>query len=345
MPDFFLDRFVNLRPDVDTLFEMLSEAIKHNGGSIDGIEQTELRGGNAVNTASGLAALNVKVTPVVCTSASALKSVKQYLNSKLVDLSHVKIVPKASLTTALEFASKRGKTNVMLRDLGGLADFGPHLLDEEDFQVIAEADYVCVFNWTGTKRFGTHLAETVFRYVRESGRGKTYYDTADPTPNKNETQELVKRVFLKEYVDILSLNENEAIYFASQMDGYKAECTQSSDRKSLALRAARKLAANMLTRIDLHTASYSATVTSRSETVVPAFQVPALRATGAGDAWNSGNILGDALRFTDKLRLALANAVAGYYVSDPMGSHPSIEQLIRFCEKLGPQPDSLHGIV
>jgi len=344
MPDFFVDRIINLESDVDTFFEMLAQAVKHNGGSIDGIGQAELRGGNAVNTASALAALNVRVTPIICTSALGLELVKLYLNSKLVNLSNTKIVSRTSLTTALEFTSKRERTNVMLRDVGDLADFGPHFLDEEDFQVLGEADYVCVFNWAGTKRFGTHLAETVFRYVKESGKGKTYYDTADPTPKKKEAQTLIRKVFLSKYVDILSLNENEAICFASQMNEDKLESIQFSDRESLALESARRLAAKMSTRIDLHTTSCSATITSKNETVVPAFQVSLLRATGAGDAWNSGNILGDALGLTDELRLALANAVAGYYVSDPMGAHPSLEQLIGFCKKLGRQVDSPYRI-
>jgi sugar/nucleoside kinase (ribokinase family) len=61
--------------------------------------------------------------------------------------------------------------------------------------------------------------------------------------------------------------------------------------------------------------------------------VKVLRATGAGDAWDAGNILGDANALSDECRLALANAVAAYYISDPVGSHPTRRKLVRFIEK------------
>ena len=41
-----------------------------------------------------------------------------------IDTSHVKIHDKASMTTALEFKKGNEKTNVMVRDLGSLANFG-----------------------------------------------------------------------------------------------------------------------------------------------------------------------------------------------------------------------------
>lgn len=83
----------------------------------------------------------------------------------------------------------------------------------------------------------------------------------------------------------------------------------------------------------MHTTSFSATFTKKSETIVPTFKVPVLRATGAGDAWNAGNILGDACKLSDGGRLTLANAVAAYYVSNPSGEHPTRKKLISFCKR------------
>ena len=48
------------------------------------------------------------------------------------------------------------------------------------------------------------------------------------------------------------------------------------------------------------------------------------------DAWNAGNIMGEMLGLDDELRLFLANSVAAFYISDPNGNHPSIEDLISF---------------
>jgi len=334
MPDFFLDRLISLKCDVKNFSRMLRKVVKHKGGSIDGIEQVELRGGNAVNTASALAALNVKVIPIVCTSKLGLKLMKFYLKPRKFDLSHVKIFDNTSITTAIELENEKGKVNVMLRDVGALADFGPHHLNDDDFEVIENADYVCVFNWAGTRRFGTELAETVSRRVKNIGKGKTYCDTADPTTNKEKIPKLMKKVLQSEYVDILSINENEAICYASQLSDKIEKLTKTSKFDGLAKESARVLASRLSARVDLHTASFSATFTKKGETIVPAFKVPVLRVTGAGDSWNAGNILGDAYGLSDEHRLVLANAVAAYYISNPKGVHPTRKQLVKFCKKL-----------
>ncbi|MEM2937180.1 MAG: carbohydrate kinase family protein [Candidatus Bathyarchaeia archaeon] len=335
MPDFFLDRFVSLNWNVEAFSEKVAVIVGRKGGSIDGIAQTEFRGGNAINTASALASLGVKVTPIVCTDKLGFQLIKFYIKSPKVDLSHIKICEKMSITTAVEFQTENGKVNVMLRDVGSLADFSPQNLNDEDFRACESADYVCVFNWAGTRNFGTELAETVFSHVKTRGRGKTYYDTADPTPNKEKVQNLMRKVLQGNLVDVLSLNENEAVFYASQLSGKTRHLKKSLSFEELAKESAKLLAKHLQARIDLHTTSFSATFTKDGEiAAVPAFKVPVLRATGAGDAWNAGNIVGDAYRLSDGARLALANAVAAYYISNRDGKHPTRRELLKFCSKL-----------
>jgi sugar/nucleoside kinase (ribokinase family) len=333
MPDFFLDRLISLNYDVKDFSKVLWNIVKRKGGSIDGIEQTELRGGNAVNTASALTALGMKVTPIVCTSKFGLQLIQFYLKSRSVDLSHIKIFERLSVTTAIELKTKNGKVNVMFRDVGALADFGSQHLDSDDFEAIKSADYICVFNWAGTRRFGTELARTVFRYVKTKGKGKTYLDTADPTPNKGKISEFVKNVIQSRHLDILSVNENEAICYAPHLSDEAEKLRKSLKFDEVAREAAKILASHLSARVDLHTTGFAATFTKKGWTVVPAFQVPVLRATGAGDAWNAGNIVGDACGLSDGCRLVLANAVAAFYISSPNGTHPTRKQLIKFLEK------------
>ena len=135
-----------------------------------------------------------------------------------MDLSHVKTCGKASITTALEFRGINEKINVMLRDLGSLADFGPSELNESDYELIENADYVCLFNWAGTLKYGTALAQAVFERAKLEGRSKTYYDTADPNPNAQVIPYFMDKVLKTSKVDILSVNENEAITYASLLD-------------------------------------------------------------------------------------------------------------------------------
>ncbi len=330
MPDFFLDRLITLEQTPSEFASAVADVTARKGGSIDGVRQRDIRGGNAVNTASALATLGVKVLPIVCTSKLGLQWANYYLKPLGVDTSHIKIVAKASLTTALELAGGQGNANVMLRDLGSLANFGPADLTEEDHEAIRSADYVCVFNWAGTRKHGTELAEKVFREVHFDGKGRTYFDTADPNPNHEGIPELMDRVLKTEQVDVLSLNENEAITYASYLKFETGEEKNQQRLDAHALESARALAKRLSARIDLHTTIFSATLTASRELVVPAFRISPLRVTGAGDAWNAGNVFGYGNGFSDEERLILANAVSACYLTDPEGEHPTRERLIRF---------------
>jgi sugar/nucleoside kinase (ribokinase family) len=335
MPDFFLDRIVTLAKDAEEFARNLHAIIAQKGGSIDGIRQSDIRGGNAVNTASALSALGVKVTPIVCTSKHGLQLLRIYLRGRKLDFSHIKVFDNPSVTTALEFGRDTGRVNVMLRDVGALEGFGPRNLKESDYRLIENADYMCVFNWAGTRQFGTELAETVFNRAKTHGKGKTYYDTADPQPNCREIPNMMKKVLLAKCVDILSVNENEAVTYASCLSSLFRKAFPSKARlEEVAKHASRLLASRLHSRIDLHATRFSATFTKRSEKTVAAVDVEGLRATGAGDAWNAGNIMGDALGVSDECRLTLANLVAGYYISDPRGMHPTRKQLASFINKL-----------
>ncbi len=336
MPDFFLDRFVSWNGTAEQFSRSIFEVATRKGGSIDNVAQMESRGGNAANTAAALAVLGFNVFPIISTSQLGLNMLKLHLRSLDVDLSHVKVDGKESITTALEFAYGNERRNVMLRDIGTLAVFGPDNLTEKDYPLLKKSNYICIFNWAGTRRHGTELARTVFNYVKTKGIGKTYYDTADPLPNKSKIPVLVDQVLLRQnLIDILSLNENEAITYA-RFVAPKQTVKLQRQHKSMTVLAnacAKILAQKLKSRIDLHTTTYSATFTKNTQTIVPAFEVKVLRATGAGDAWNAGNICADANGFSDDMRLMFANAVAAYYLSSPKGEHPQLSQLCTFLQQ------------
>jgi len=333
MPDFFLDRLVTYEGNLNHFSKAMAEVAERKGGSIHGIKQLELRGGNAANTAAALATLGAKVHPIISTSLLGLHLLKFYLGPYEVDLSHVKTGGKMSLTTAIELTHKGKRVNVMMSDLGALSEFGLDHLTPEDFQVLREADYVCIFHWAGTRRWGTQLAKGVFDYVQKKGKGKTYYDTSDPNPKKEEAPRLVKKVLLENLIDIFSVNENEAFYYASQLNEKMGSLQKKMKPDELAKECATILAKTLSTRVDLHTTTFAGSFTGNSEATVPGFEVSVLRATGAGDAWNAGNIFGDALGLPDRCRLTLANAVAAYYISSPDGEHPTLPKIVDFCSK------------
>jgi len=333
MPDFFIDRFVTYSGEVEQFSQAITEVAGRFGGNIHGVKQMELRGGNASNTAAALAALGAKVFPIIETGPLGLHLLKFYLKPFGLNLSHVKADGETALTTAFEFTHRGEKVNVMMGDLGSLPNFGPTDLTEEDFQLLQEADYACVFNWASLRRWGTELAESVFDYVKGKGRAKTYYDTGDPGPNKDNIPKLVKKVLLGKNVDIFGVNENEAFTYASQLIPKVKTFRKKLEHHNLAKECARILADHISARVDLHTSAFAGSFFKDNEVIVPAFNVSALRSTGAGDSWNAGNIFGDALGLPDSCRLTLANAVAAYYVSSPAAKHPTLPELMEFCQK------------
>jgi len=129
------------------------------------------------------------------------------------------------------------------------------------------------------------------------------------------------------------LNENEAISYGTLLDEGITKPSGKVRLEKLAMDAARILAQHLSARIDLHTTAFSVTFTRKQEIIVPAFGIKPLRATGAGDAWNAGNILGDGSGLSDEARLTLANAVSACYLTDPHGLHPTRENLTRFIQK------------
>jgi sugar/nucleoside kinase (ribokinase family) len=332
MPDFFVDRFVSFPGDAGLFTRKIEEVVFHFGGNIHGVKQMELRGGNAANTSAALAKLGATVSPIIKTGQLGLRLLEFYLEPLGVDLSHVKVEGETALTTALEFRNKDERVNVMMGDLGSLPSFGPKDLDEADMRLLKESDYACVFNWAPLKQ-GTELAETVFNYVKTKGKAKTYYDTGDPTPNKKSISKLVKKVLFSENLDVLSVNENEALQYARQIDQKAKKAARKVNRQGLAKECARILARHVFARVDLHTSAFAGSYRKDDEVIVPSFSVNSLRTTGAGDAWNAGNILGDALRLPDSCRLTLANAVAAFYVSSLSAEHPSLSEIVDFCAK------------
>jgi len=82
MPDFFLDRIINLEWDATEFSSLVVDVTKRKGGSIDGVSQTDLRGGNAINVASALAVLGVEVTRLFPQSIG-LQQIKYHFRKQL----------------------------------------------------------------------------------------------------------------------------------------------------------------------------------------------------------------------------------------------------------------------
>jgi len=132
---------------------------------------------------------------------------------------------------------------------------------------------------------------------------------------------LLDEVLRKGY-GILSLNESEALYLAKH--GLKRSSTETTaSPEILGVRAAKTISSELGIRVDLHTQLFSATITDDRFVAAPTYRVNVRRVTGAGDAWNAGNVYAEHMRLSDESRLEFANALAAYYISSSTAKHPT----------------------
>jgi sugar/nucleoside kinase (ribokinase family) len=317
LPDFFLDHFLSI-PDAASIEAHIRRLAAQGGGNYPNVPQFVQQGGNAANTALGLARLGAQAHLICRTSAFGHHLLTYFLGTAGVDLTHVKTDGTLALTTALEFGNHRA--NVMLGDPGSVADFSPDILTEPDFTCIQEADLVAVVNWN-LNHYGTTLATDVFQHAHRH-HVKTFFDTGDPSPKLSEIPILLHDVLTTSLVDIFGLNENELRHYSGQPSFNQEELVAS----------AKALKQRLPARIDLHTSSFSCSLDG-SCTVMPTERFPLIiRATGAGDSWNAGNLLATILDFPASERLAFANLVAGLYISSASAQPPTLDDVKRFLK-------------
>ena len=327
MPDFFLDHFTSYRNDLSSYIKSVSEIAGRGGGNLPFLSQTVSRGGNAANTAAAIASLGGKAYLITRTDSIGLTLLRCFIGNLDVDLSHVKTDGRMALTIALELEHAGEKVNIMMNDPASVSTFNFNLLTQTDLDLIKKVDYTCVFNWNQNLD-GTELARNVFSLTKKSLR-KTFFDTGDPSIRKEKIGELMENVLTQRIVDTLSINENEAIWYASYYDKSFSEKRGKVRNETQAMECAKLLHEKLKTRVDLHTVHYAATFVNGRGCKMPTFKVPVLRATGAGDAWNAADIYGDALGLTATQRLIFANAAAAFYISNASGAHATLEDVIQ----------------
>ena len=327
MPDFFFDYVLSFPGTFDEMTKAMSEVAARGGGNILGWKHLVGRGGNSSNFSAQLSRLGARVTPVIETDEFGKLALSQFL--KDVDLSHVSSTGSLSRTLALEAEHSGRRVNVMASEPGSLANFGPEKLSESDKALMSEADFVCVFNWNQNLK-GTELAEAVFQTVKNNGKGVTFFDPGDPSSKKSELSKLNDRVLSKGLVDVLSVNENELTQLGHAVG---AETSGLEGEEENPLFHTGSVLSMFGGRVDLHTPGYSATfVDGQRERVFCASTDP-LKVTGAGDAWNAGDIFAQAMGLAHKERLVFANATAAAYMKRSDLEPSSLTEIL---EQVGP---------
>jgi ribokinase len=314
LPDLFVDHFVDL-DDWDTASERVQAAVDRGGGNILDVDQQVHPGGNAANTAWALARLGCQVRLAGVTSPRVLALFEATLGRDGVDLSLVDERAEASLTTVLEVSDP--PANAMLNDPGSLAELDADGLPAGTFAAIEDADAVLVANWASLREHGTALVERVLAIARQAGT-IAHVDAADPSERTDADREALAEAIARTPPSAWAMSETEARTFAGEDDTRKAGQT---------------LAEQTGTRVDVHAHDAATSHDDARAARADAFDVDHVeRTTGAGDAFNAGNLLGDVVGLDAQARLTLAHAVAGCYVARAERRPPNSEDVAVFAE-------------
>jgi len=327
MPDFFVDRILTLRSQ-EEFCNLLAEKVKFGGGSIRNIDTTERKGGNAVNVAYCLARLGIKNTTLFTIADEFGSAMLHKVFSKFGGRVNLRVEHgRHGRTTGLEFLnSNASKANVMLNDAGDNEYFGSDKIDSDvNLKILENANAVIVVNW-GSNLKGSELTRFAFN---NSAKSFHYIDPADIESRKDEFREFLRTI--SKNIHALALNENEANSLGNSL-GLNSLLPPNDYDEEDVKNAAVQISSNLGINTDIHTRIGAASSNRKKVDFVPAFEVQAKTLTGAGDSWDSANILCYLARINARERLMFSNAYASLYVRSSQGEHPSKDETLEFLK-------------
>ena len=311
--DFFLDRIISVS-DVGSFYGQIMEKINF-GGSIRGIPQKDIKGGNATNVAYALARLGCPVSLITISDKAGSALLKETF-SGLDNATLYVIDGKSGRTTALEFQNGDNIVNIMFSDLGDNENFGPEKLGTKELGAIKKASAVIVTNWASNRK-GTELAKFAF----EQSKGALHLlDPADIQTRPKEFRDAIAKVGSN--LNSLCCNENECNILLAQYGLGKTSGIEET--KKLVMDLARKSSVS----IDLHAISGSFWSDGKRVEFAKSFPVRPIIVTGAGDVWDAANSIGYMAGLEPGERLLFANAAASLYISNSKGIPPTMDEVL-----------------
>src|SRR5208283_1492989 len=185
------------------------------GGSIRGIEQDEVKGGNAVNVAYSLGKLGASVHVIAIANGLAAEALRGAF-SEMKNVALDTINGKCGYTVALEYVEAGRHVNVMVSDTGDLREFDGSTITQWD--AIKNSKIVAVLNWAAN-RSGNELCERVFTFAHQN-RARTFFDPADISELVDLLPEFKKKILDPALLDILSLNDSESRIMCKALCNY-----------------------------------------------------------------------------------------------------------------------------
>lgn len=308
LPDLFLDHVIHL-PEIDEVEATIRSTYAQGGGKVLDVPQQVIPGGNAANTAYALSRLGVRARLVGRTSPRGLAFFEATMGAEGVDMELVADDGEMAATTVLAYGPEG--TNVMLNDPGSVEDYGREDMTPAIEEAIGAADAVLVGNWASMTQHGTELVRHVAQIASEADTF-SYFDASDPS-RRDDEEELIEAI-ADSPLDAWAMNDAEVAIFTGQSD---------------IATAAGQLADRTGTRIDVHDADHAVSVGPNGKATARTFDVDPIHLTGAGDAFNAGNLVAELAGLKPEKRLRFAHAIAAATIAHPDATPPGPEDVQR----------------
>jgi len=330
MPDFFLDRIIKLRSR-EELFNGINDKARSGGGSIRGIPSTDIKGGNAANIAYCLSKLGAKVTLFTVADDIGSAVLRQSFSRFKDNVNLLISSGRHGTTTAFEFPDENGvRVNVMISDVGDNSNFGPDRVNSpQHLNNLKSSDAVVVVNW-GSNSKGTQLAEHAFK---NSPKSLHFIDPADIEARKQDFRDSLADI--AELTDVLSINENEYNSLAQVAGLEHVDLTTENIVVDDVKNAVRQLAEKIGISVDLHSRKGAAWSNGRETIFVRAIRVDIRTLTGAGDSWDSADIIGYLAGLNATERLTFSNATASLYLRSQIAEPPTNSEVFELLARIG----------
>jgi ribokinase len=329
MPDFFVDRVIKLKSK-EEFFNMINNKANLGGGSIRGVPTTDIKGGNATNVAYCLAKLGVKVALFTIADDIGAAILRQTFSRFGENVNLMVTCGRHGSTSAFELLNERGvRVNIMISDVGDNSSFGPDRVNSPDhLNYLKNSDAAVVVNW-GSNLKGTQLAEHAFK---NSPKSLHFIDPADIEIRKQDFRDSL--AYIAEFTDVLSINESEYNSLA-EVTGLEQLKFTSEDIVDPIKNAAKQLAETVGISVDLHTRKGAAWSNGKESSFVRAIKVDVKTLTGAGDSWDSADIIGYLAGLNATERLTFSNATVSLYLRSQIAEPPSNSQVFELLERIG----------
>jgi ribokinase len=329
MPDFFVDRIIKLGSK-EEFFNSINDKARLGGGSIRGVPTADIKGGNAANVAYCLAKLGVRVALFTMADDIGAAILRQTFSRFGENVNLLVTSGRHGSTTAFELLNERDvMVNIMISDVGDNSKFGPDMVNSTDhLNYLKNSDAAVVVNW-GSNLKGTQLAEHAFK---NSPRSLHFIDPADIETRKEDFRDSLKSI--ADFTDVLSINESEYNSLA-EVAGLEHLELKSEDIVDHIKSAVRQLAEKIGISVDLHTRKGAAWSNGKETSFVRAIKVDVKTLTGAGDSWDSADILGYLAGLNATERLTFANATVSLYLRSQNAEPPTSNEVFELLERIG----------